>query len=146
MLQVAEENGLVGMSVLAMCKGAYTDEFYTGMADIKREVAVKSITKFRVASISKHVTALGLLKLWESGNFTLDDDVSKALNFTLRNPNFPNVPITYRMLLSHQSSIVQGSKYDKFLSDTYNVDPAPGVDQLLTPGGQYYSADIWLNK
>jgi len=50
------------------------------------------------------------------------------------------------MLLSHQSSIVQGSKYDKFLADTYNLDPVPSVDQLLTPGGLYYSANIWLNK
>lgn len=86
------------------------------------------------------------MKLWESGNFSLDDDVSEALHFTLRNPSFPNTPITYRMLLSHQSSIVQGSKYDQFLSDTYNLDPPPTVQQLLTPGGLYYSADIWLDK
>lgn len=40
MLQVAQENGLIGMSVLAMCHGAYTDEFQMGMADIKRRVPI----------------------------------------------------------------------------------------------------------
>jgi len=34
MLKAARDNGLVGMSVLAMCRGAYTDEYQTGMADI----------------------------------------------------------------------------------------------------------------
>ena len=62
-------------------------------------------SRFRVASISKIFTAAGYLKLVEEGKIKLDEDVSRYLGFTLRNPRFPNKVITSRMLLSHTSSI-----------------------------------------
>ena len=66
---------------------------------------VTSESRFRVASISKIFTAAGYMKLVEEGKINLDEDVSRYLGFTLRNPNYPNKPITSRMLLSHTSSI-----------------------------------------
>lgn len=65
----------------------------------------------RVASMSKPVTALGALLLVEEGKLDLEGDVSRWLGFTLRNPAFPSVPITPAMLLSHTSSIRDGSGY-----------------------------------
>ena len=66
---------------------------------------VTSESRFRVASISKIFTAAGYMKLVEEGKINLDEDVSRYLGFKLRNPNYPNKPITSRMLLSHTSSI-----------------------------------------
>ena len=64
-----------------------------------------SESRFRVASISKIFTAAGYMKLVEEGKINLDEDVSRYLGFTLRNPSYPNRVITSRMLLSHTSSI-----------------------------------------
>jgi CubicO group peptidase (beta-lactamase class C family) len=86
------------------------------------------------------------MKLWEDGLFDLDDDVSEALGFSLRSPHFPNKTISYRMLLSHTSSILEGSGYDAFISDTYTKDTIPTVEELLTPTGKYYSANIWSSR
>ena len=66
---------------------------------------VTSESRFRVASISKIFTATGYMKLVEEGKINLDEDVSRYLGFTLRNPSYPNRIITSRMLLSHTSSI-----------------------------------------
>ncbi len=66
---------------------------------------VTSDSRFRVASISKIFTAAGYMQLTEDGKINLDEDVSRYLGFNLRNPNYPNRPITSRMLLSHTSSI-----------------------------------------
>ena len=66
---------------------------------------VTSDSRFRVASISKIFTATGYMQLVEEGKINLDEDVSRYLGFTLRNPNYPNRAITSRMLLSHTSSI-----------------------------------------
>ena len=66
---------------------------------------VTSDSRFRVASISKIFTAAGYMQLVEEGKINLDEDVSRYLGFTLRNPNYPNRSITSRMLLSHTSSI-----------------------------------------
>ena len=59
----------------------------------------------RVASISKLVVAIAVMRLAEQGKLDLDQDVSKYLGWKVRNPAFPNAPITMRALLSHQSGL-----------------------------------------
>ena len=59
-------------------------------------------TLFRIASISKMMTTLGLMRLVEEGKLDLDADVCGYLGFTLRNPHFPDRPITLRQLLTHR--------------------------------------------
>ena len=61
--------------------------------------------KYRTASISKLFTAVAIWQLEEKGLLKVTDEASKYLNFNLRNPNFPDIPITIDMLLSHTSSI-----------------------------------------
>ncbi len=63
-------------------------------------------TLVRVASVSKLVTALGVMRLVEAGTLDLDRDVSDDLGWRLRNPAFPGTPITLRMLLSHTSGLL----------------------------------------
>lgn len=67
--------------------------------------------KLRVASISKLVTAIGLMTLVDAGKVSLDADVSRYLGFPLRNPSFPDQKITLRQILSHSSSIRDGGRY-----------------------------------
>ena len=62
-------------------------------------------TSFRIASVSKQFTAFTLMQLVEQGKLRLDDDVSKYLGFKLRNPAYPDTPITLEMLASHISSL-----------------------------------------
>lgn len=68
-------------------------------------------TLFRIASVSKLVTTLGLMRLHEDGKVALDADVSDYLGFTLRNPHFPAQPITLRHLLTHTSSLRDDGGY-----------------------------------
>jgi CubicO group peptidase (beta-lactamase class C family) len=65
----------------------------------------------RVASITKLVVALGAMRLVEQGKLDLDADVSRYLGWRLRNPAFPDEPITLRLLLGHRSSMQDGIDY-----------------------------------
>lgn len=65
----------------------------------------------RIASISKLVTALGVMRLVEAGKLELDADASALLGWRLRNPAFPDTPITLRLLLSHRSSLTDAAGY-----------------------------------
>jgi CubicO group peptidase (beta-lactamase class C family) len=65
----------------------------------------------RVASISKLVVAIGAMRLVEAGKLDLDVDVSRYLGWQLRNPAFPDTPITLRQLLSHTSSLTDTVDY-----------------------------------
>lgn len=60
---------------------------------------------FRVASISKTLSAVVVMQLVEEGLLELDRDVSHYLGWELRNPSYPDRAITLRHLLAHTSSI-----------------------------------------
>ena len=82
-----------------------------GLADISASRPVTADDPVRVASISKLVVAIGVLRLVEQGRLDLDADVSRWLGWTLRNPAFPDAPITLRLLLSHRSSLTDRVDY-----------------------------------
>lgn len=66
---------------------------------------------FRVASVSKMITAAIFMPLVAQGRISLDADISSYLGAPLRHPAFPNIPITPRMLLSHTSGVRNGDDY-----------------------------------
>lgn len=79
-----------------------------GFADRAAERMVTAEDPVRIASISKLVTALGVMRLVDQGKLDLDRDIGDYLGFPVRNPAFPNKVITLRLLLSHQSSLLDG--------------------------------------
>jgi len=82
-----------------------------GMADLAAGRKVTADDPVRVASISKLVTTIGVMRLVEAGTLDLDADVSRYLGWTLRHPKFPDTPITLRLLLSHRSSLTDAAGY-----------------------------------
>lgn len=142
---IADENLLVGVSVIGVCNNEVTEVIHYGKCDIARDLVVNDSTMYRIASISKAVTSIGLMKLWEQGLFHLDDSIDGYLGFVCRNPQFPNTPITFRHLLSHTSGLIDGQDYSDFLYATYAEMPPPALQELLVPGGSYYSGNCWSN-
>lgn len=68
-------------------------------------------TPIRMASISKVVVALVLHRLADAGRIGLDEDVSKYLGWTLRNPSHPDSPISVRQMMRHESSLSDAGGY-----------------------------------
>ena len=60
---------------------------------------------FVIQSISKTFISTAIMQLVEKRKLKLDDDVNQYLPFTVRNPYYPDIPITIRMLLGHRSTI-----------------------------------------
>ncbi|MDH7452258.1 serine hydrolase domain-containing protein [Luteimonas composti] len=83
----------------------------SGHADLATGREVTADDPVRVASISKLVVAIGIMRLVEAGTLDLDADVSEALGWTLRHPQYPDVPISLRLLLSHQAGLTDGAGY-----------------------------------
>ncbi len=126
---------LSGISVIAVRGGEVAYEFQHGRrrideANPANDRPVDAMTLFRVASISKLVTTLGVLRLVEAGKLDLDRDVSGYLGWRLRNPHFPEEAVTLRMLLAHTSSMRDGAGY--FWDRTHRLRDA------LVPGGKLY--------
>lgn len=96
-------------------------------------------TKFRIASISKLVTAAGVWQLIEQGLIDPDADASQYLGFELRNPRYPNIPITVRMIMSHTSSVREGGD----TPGTYNIPYGHHISEFFTEGQPCYNPNCW---
>jgi len=72
-----------------------------GMADLENFVPAKALTVYRIASVSKPLTAVAVMQLVEKGKLNLDAPVQKYA------PTFPvkNFPVTTRQLLAHLAGI-----------------------------------------
>ncbi len=143
--QVFTDFQLMGMSVWVE-KNGIEQSFHFGLKDLDRNLEIDNQTKYRIASISKSVTALGLLKLYDEGLFNLDDPINDYLSFPITNPSFPGTDITFRMLLSHTSSIQDGSGYNGFLNATFSQNPIPSLEGLLSPGGTFFTPNMYRTE
>jgi CubicO group peptidase (beta-lactamase class C family) len=127
---------LASLSVLAIRDGQVSYAGQSGRrfigVDGLPDQPVDDATKFRIASVSKMMTTLGLLRLVEAGRLDLDADVSGYLGFELRNPHFPDTPILLRHLLTHTSSLRDDAGY------SFGADTA--LRDLLVPGARLYGA------
>ncbi len=142
---IRQEEGAIGIALIGIKKNKIAFEGYCGKRDIERNLPIDENTRFRIASISKLFVAVAFMQLYEQGKVGLDDDISKIMQYDIRNPTFPNVPITPRMLLSHTSSLNDGSGYDKFLTSNYLPnEPKVSVKELACPSGSLYTSDMWL--
>jgi CubicO group peptidase (beta-lactamase class C family) len=111
----------------------------SGLADRARRRALTIDSPVRVASVSKLVVALGVMRLVEQGKLDLDRDVSDYLGWDLRNPAFPDRPITLRLLLSHRSSLRDGVDYAIPLGSTLqSVLAAPAAFDAEHPPGAWF--------
>lgn len=111
-----------------------------GYADVDAARRTGGDTAFYVASVSKVVTATVLMMLWEDKAFALDDPVAPRLDFPLSHPRYPDVPITFRQLLTHTSGISDQQLFSVAPSSL----PALLRDFLiayLTPSGKSYDPD-----
>jgi len=103
--------GVVGLS-LAVVKDnqiIHTEAF--GHKSLSTLEPVTTSTIFRIASISKSFVSTAIMTLVDDGKISLDTDAGTLLNFPLRNPAYPDEPITIGMLLSHTSSINDSQGY-----------------------------------
>lgn len=144
---VWESNELMGMSVLFVCNGEIAEIHNFGLKDHTRQLAIDDSTMYRIASISKAITATGAMVLANNGILDLDADISDYLGFTARNPLYPEAVVTVRMLLSHQGSIQDGDGYYSFLNATYASDTdLPDIQELLDPEGAYFTSNVWRTE
>ncbi len=140
---VFTKNELMGLSVALITDGAVTWQGSYGLADAGRQIPVTNHTIFRIASISKTVTAMALLQLWETGKVDLDADVSTYLGWKLQHPGYPKDSITLRHLLSHRSGIRDGEGYSAFSREM--VSEQLDIRELLTTEGEYFTADLFAD-
>ncbi len=111
-------------------------------------------------SVQKVVDATAILQLHEKGKIDLDTDISDYIPFEIKHPEYPDIPITIRMLLSHRSGLDAFSDqfswdteclfYPKYRPNCNPVTQKMSLEEYLiasfTPDGPNFNPNVWENK
>lgn len=100
-----------GVAIVGPEKPLYQAGF--GYADQEEQKAYTTNTIQNIASISKTLIGVSLLKAQDMNLLDLDEPINKYLDFKVVNPHFPEDTIKIRQLTTHTSSIIDGDYYDK---------------------------------
>ena len=94
------KNNSLNGSILVAKDGEILFEQYKGFAHYKDlDDSISNSSPFHLASVSKTITSVAILKLVQEGKLKLDDPISTYLS------NFPIPAITVRLLLNHRSGL-----------------------------------------
>ena len=113
MIETFVQKELERLKLPSLSIAFYKDDFVWkksfGYADLEHKIPANPDTRYRLASISKPITAVGILRLMQEGKLKLDDEVQEYV------PYFPRKrwPVTIRHLLGHLSGISHYRNYDE---------------------------------
>jgi serine beta-lactamase-like protein LACTB, mitochondrial len=115
-----------------------------GTADLENNVPATDQSVYRIASVSKPITAVAVMQLVEQGKLDLDAEIQKYV------PEYPEQvkPITLRQLLLHTSGI-RHYKSEREFSTILNCDslaeaiPIFGDSPLEHPPGDKITYSTW---
>jgi len=111
-----------GLSVAVM-KDDFVWSHGFGFADVENHIPATAESSYRLASVTKPMTAVAVLKLAEEGRIDLDAEVQKYV------PSFPKKqwPVTVRQLLAHLGGI---SHYRDLAAEQHFREPKNTAESL----------------
>jgi serine beta-lactamase-like protein LACTB, mitochondrial len=126
-----------GVSVAVVEHGEYEWAEGFGLADIENNVPASEHTLFRLASISKSLTAVGAMQLVERGKLDLDAPIQKYC------PAFPEKqkPITTREVMGH----LAGIRHYKEGPDDQEIGNTKHFDNPIQGGLDFFKNDPLLS-
>ena len=118
-----ERGGKSNTALVLVENGAVSGEYYSSSLD-----SINRDTVFATASMSKWITAWGVLKLVEDGKLDLDRPVEDYLHrWRLPSTSFDNSQVTARRLLSHTAGLTDELGF----ADLEFDEPIPSLEQSL---------------
>src|SRR5208282_3783077 len=128
-----------GVSVAVVENGQYEWASGFGFADLENNVPASEHTLFRLASISKSLTATAAMQLWERGQLDLDAPVQKYC------PAFPQKPwpITTREVMGHLAGI---RHYKSGSQDDPETGNTKHFDNPIQAGLDFFKNDALLSE
>jgi serine beta-lactamase-like protein LACTB, mitochondrial len=123
-----------GVSVAVVENGEYEWASGFGFADLENNVPASEQTLYRLGSISKPITAVGAMELWERGKLDLDAPIQKYC------PAFPqkSKPITTRELMGHLGGI---RHYKSDSQDDPEIGNTKHFDNPIQAGIDFFKND-----
>lgn len=144
----AKHDRIVGGAALVLGGGRVLGHHEYGLADRARKQPVREETIFHYGSITKQLTAIGIMQLRDRGRLSLDDHVTQYVPELrlVHNPYGSMDSITIRMLLSHSAGFQnptwpykQGKPWEPFEPTSWEqlVAMMPYQELSFEPGSRF---------
>lgn len=118
-----------------------------GYANVEKQKKVDIHTPFNLASISKPVMGIALMRLVEQGLLDLDEDINTYLPFKIDNPKLEKEMITMRHLATHTSSINDYYDIESYaVNQDAKISLSNHIRKLLTPEGELYNQATYFKN
>ena len=131
-----------GLSISIVKGGNIVWENHFGYANVNEDRLIDENTMFILSSVSKTITASALMHLFQQDLFMLDDTIDDYLPFNIKHPEYLEVPITFKMLLSHTSGIKDNWSFMPYYNGDSPLDLSYYLEQYFTPGGEFYDSNL----
>ena len=128
-LRLFTRSEAIGGGVIVNRDGETLYAYYFGADDKRGTRPVDGDTVYKVASLTKMITAVGVMQLKEAGKLDLDAPLTYGDGAPIRNPRFPDTPVTLRQVMSHTSSLLGEAPYST----------APQWEKITLDQNRYFS-------
>lgn len=105
LIAIANRSNIAGFGVALINKDEVLFQNAYGLANKELKIPFTKNTVMPIASISKTLAGVSIMKAIELGTLCLDDRINDYLEFEVKNPHHPNVDILVRHLATHTSSL-----------------------------------------
>lgn len=139
-----EAYAVPGASIALVQGGSIVWSRAYGLADVTRGIPMHLDATFRTESISKAVTAWGVMRLVEAGRIALDDPIGQHLtSWTFPDSEYSWADVTVRRLLNHTAGLPPGrigAEYEYSPRDAHPTLAESLYDEarLIQPPGKSY--------
>jgi CubicO group peptidase (beta-lactamase class C family) len=142
---IVNAGALAGAATLVWRDGKVVQTACVGWRDVEAKLPIQRDTLFRIASMTKPITSVAALMLFEEGRFALSDPITRwAPEFSqmrvLRSPDGPfdqtdsaERLITFEDLLTHRSGLTYGAFRTGPVAKAYEEALGGEVDSYVTP-------------
>lgn len=156
-LDSIQRNGQInGFAVAMVNQNGVLYEKGFGFSNRETKEKYTENTIQHIASVSKTLIGIALMKAKEMGKLNLDDPIQDYLPFKVINPNYPDEIITIRQLATHTSSINDTEQYmerawilakDQDLTNVSTAYPAQRLNppELDVPMEKYLNGYLETN-
>lgn len=136
-----EKSEAVGGIFLLSQGGERLYAYAHGYSDQSDKTPVTEETVFKVASVTKMITAIGVMQLVEDEMLSLDGPLAASDGTPIRHPRYPDQPITLRQIMSHTASFLESAPY-AIRPRWREIDMESGYFAHWAPGSRYEYANL----
>ena len=138
--RIIKDQALIGANVIVIRDGKVVYTRSEGLANQKRETPMTADHILRLGANGRIFPVIATLQLAEQNLINLSADASDYLGFKLRNPRYPDLPITVKMLLTNTSTVGDSNEFTSinYINPDKNPDYANAYRPTGKPGVAYF--------